>query len=99
MARPPPPTVIVPMNVKAPFVPLMVYIETLVGAKPPSFATSANLPDGSTATEKGAQEPGLGGGAQGEAIVPADVKAPVVALMMYMDTLPPVTSKAPSFAT
>jgi hypothetical protein len=32
-------------------------------------------------------------------MVPPDVKAPVVGLMVYIDTLPPVTSKAPSFAT
>jgi len=28
-----------PMNVKAPVVALMAYIDTLVGVKPPSFAT------------------------------------------------------------
>jgi len=31
----------------------------------------------------GTQEPGLGGGAQGGSIVPMDVKAPLVGLIVY----------------
>jgi len=52
----------------------MVYIETLLENE---FATYANLPEGSTATEEGDVP---------AAIVPVEVSAPVVAWMVYIET-------------
>ena len=55
----------------------MLYIET---SFEPELATYANFPDGSMAIELGDKP---------AAIVPSDVKAPVVGLMVYIETLTP----------
>src|SRR5579862_4007921 len=60
----------------------MLYMET---SFEPKFATYANLPAASTATETGWVP---------AAIDPIDIKAPVVASMLYMET-----SFEPKFAT
>ena len=62
------------MDVKAPVVALMVYMETSLELK---FTTYANLLAGSTAMETGSVP---------VAIVPTDVRAPVVVLMVYIET-------------
>jgi len=65
-----------PMGVNGPVVVLMVYIDTSLELE---FATYANLPVGSTATEAGPVPAGSD---------PIGAKVPVVGMMLYMDTLP-----------
>jgi hypothetical protein len=74
----------VPINVRAPVVESRVYMET---SFEPEFATYANLPVGSTATEAGPVPAG---------IVPMDVRAPVLVLMAYIEI---ETSFDPEFVT
>lgn len=62
---------------KTPVVALMVYTETLLEFE---FATYANWPEGSIVTEIGLFPAATA--------VPREVKAPVAALMEYMDTVP-----------
>ena len=69
---------IVPISVKVPVVALMLYIEML---SEPQFATYANLPEGSMATDMGTSP---------ASIVPMEANSPVEALIMYIDT-PPLT--------